>query len=181
MTESTIDLDPSTERLGNFSRSIRKLRQEQRLLAEKMERLARIQAELQDKLETQDRELQERSGRLLFIGENMPVLLEAFDQQFNLIVWNREAERVSGYSAHEIVGNPKAMELLYPDQEYRENMRKEIEKRGHDFRDWEWRLTTKDGSVKTISWFNVSRHFPIPGWRSWAIGVDITERKAAEE
>jgi PAS domain S-box-containing protein len=72
------------------------------------------------------------------------------------------------------------MEILYPDKTYREHMLEEIKKRGHDFRDWEWEITSKDGSVRTVTWFNVSKHFPIPGWNSWALGVDITERKQAE-
>ncbi|MEW6265060.1 MAG: PAS domain S-box protein [Thermodesulfobacteriota bacterium] len=127
-----------------------------------------------------EEELRASLDRLYFIGQNMPVLLEAFDADRHIIVWNREAERVSGYSAGEIVGNPRALELLYPDKAYREYMLNEVKKRGYDFRDWEWEITRKDGSIRTISWFNVSRHFPIPGWNSWAIGVDITDRVKAK-
>jgi len=32
-----------------------------------------------------------------------------------------------------------------------------------------------------VSWSKISDHFPIPGWASWSVGVDITERKKAEE
>lgn len=152
-----------------------------RRLSDQVEDLSRLNEELQKKLQNQTAALVPPNDRLEFISQNMPALLEAFDHQRQFIVWNREAERVSGYKAEEIVGNPQAMELLYPDPEYRENQLREMVKRGHDFRDWEWQMTCKDGSVKTISWFNVSKHFPIPGWRSWAIGVDISERKKAEE
>jgi PAS domain-containing protein len=35
--------------------------------------------------------------------------------------------------------------------------------------------------VRTISWSNISAIVPIPGWGSWAVGVDITHRKQAEQ
>jgi nitrogen-specific signal transduction histidine kinase/CheY-like chemotaxis protein len=42
-------------------------------------------------------------------------------------------------------------------------------------------IRCKDGTKKIISWHNISGRFPIRGWTSWAIGVDITERKQLEE
>jgi PAS domain S-box-containing protein len=124
--------------------------------------------------------LRESNARLLHLVENMPVLLDAFGDSLRLLFWNGECERVTGYRAEEIVGNPRAMELLYPDREYRERMMREWAERGHDFRDWEWELTCKDGSKRTIAWSNVASRAPIPPWSSWAVGVDVTERKRAE-
>jgi len=53
--------------------------------------------------------------------------------------------------------------------------------RGDNYRDWEWEWRCKDGSHKTIAWSNIADRFPIPGWATWAIGVDVTERQKAEE
>ncbi|HEY9726459.1 MAG TPA: GAF domain-containing protein, partial [Chroococcales cyanobacterium] len=86
----------------------------------------------------------------------------------------------TGYSADEIVGNPRARELLYPDSDYRQRMMAAWAERGHHYRDWEWKLTCKDGTVKTIAWSNVSQQFPIPGWAAWSVGMDVTKRKQAE-
>jgi two-component system sensor histidine kinase TtrS len=58
---------------------------------------------------------------------------------------------------------------------------REWRERGNDYRDWEWELTCKDGSKRTISWSNISARFPIPGWTSWRFGVDGTQRKRAED
>ena len=55
------------------------------------------------------------------------------------------------------------------------------QQRGNSYRDWEWQVTCKDGSTRTIAWSNLSDRFPIPGWASWGIGVDVTERKRLEE
>ena len=120
--------------------------------------------------------LRQSEERLRLVVEDMPVMLDAFDADGNIIAWNRECERVTGYSAEEMIGNPNAVELLYPDADYLQRTMAEWAERGDAFRDWELELTAKDGSVKTISWTNISAQFPIPGWVSWSIGVDITER-----
>jgi PAS domain S-box-containing protein len=118
--------------------------------------------------------------RLRTVTQNMPVMMDAFDAAGAIVFWNRECERVTGYSAAEIVGNPQAMQLLYPDQAYREQMLAEWAARGGDHREWEWETTCKDGSVRIVAWSNISHHFPVSGWASWGIGVDVTERKRAE-
>ena len=149
-------------------------------LADARKRVAALEA-----AQTERKRVEEASGegeeRLRRVVQNMPVMMDAFDAGWNIIVWNRECERVSGYREHEIVGNPKAMELLYPDADYRRRMMTEWIQRGDDYRGWEWEMTAKDGSVKTVAWSNISRRFPIPGWATWGIGVDVTERKRAEE
>jgi len=127
------------------------------------------------------KELQEASARLKQVLECMPVMLDAFDQDGNILLWNRECERVSGYSAAEIVGNPRAMELLYPDAAYRERMIEEWKTRGDEYRDWEWTLTAKDGTPRHVIWSNLSREHPIPGWATWGTAMDVTARRAAEQ
>jgi PAS domain S-box-containing protein len=124
--------------------------------------------------------LQESEERLRRVVQNMPVMMEAFDTQGNIVAWNRECERVTGYSAGEIVGNPQAIEWLYPDEALREHVMAQWAERDHDYREWEWEITCKDGSTRTIAWSNISRHFAIPGWGAWGIGVDVTERVRAE-
>ncbi len=125
--------------------------------------------------------LRESEERLRLVLQNMPVMMDAFDSEGNIDVWNRECEQVIGYMAEEIIGNPRALELLYPDPIYRQQMLEEWSQRTDDYYDWEWQLTHKDGSVKIISWSNISTRFPIPGWATWSIGVDVTERKRVEE
>jgi PAS domain S-box-containing protein len=125
--------------------------------------------------------LRHSEERLRSLIQNMPVMLDAWDENANLIAWNGECERVTGYSAGEIIGNPRAVEMLYPDADYREQMFAQWRERGYNYRDWEWTLTSKDGQIKTVAWYNISEEFPIQGWHGWAIGVDITERKRAED
>ena len=125
--------------------------------------------------------LRGREENLRLVIQNMPVMMDAFDKDGLIIVWNRECERVTGYRANEIVGNPKALELLYPDDNYRQQMMTKWAKRGNNYYNWEWDITCKDGTTKTIAWSNISDRFPISGWATWGIGIDITRRKKALE
>lgn len=119
--------------------------------------------------------------RLRSVFHNIPVLLDAFDENQKIIVWNRECERVTGYSGEEIINRPDAWKKLYPDPEYRKKMLAEWKRRGNTFYNWQWDLTCKDGSVRTIAWSHLCEEYPIPGWASWGVGMDVTERKEAEE
>jgi len=125
--------------------------------------------------------LQQREEQLRQILQNMPVMMDAFDADGKVAVWNRECERVTGYSAEEIVGNPHLIEWLYPDPTVRTSVITRWAELGNHFRNWELDLTAKDGTIKTVSWSSLSGEFPIPGWANWNIGVDITNRKQAEE
>ena len=125
--------------------------------------------------------LQESEKRMRAIVDAMPALLDAFDENGRIVYWNRECERVTGYSAEEVIDNPKAMELLYPDSEYRARVFATMQNYGGDFLNLEFDLTCKDGSQRAISWSNISDKIPISGWATWALGVDITDRKQVEK
>ncbi|MGD9343053.1 MAG: PAS domain-containing sensor histidine kinase [Desulfuromonadales bacterium] len=124
--------------------------------------------------------LQQSSKRIRSILNHMPVLLFAFDQSGLLCAWNHEAHRITGFTAREIIGNPDAMKWLCPDPHYRREMLDTYKKRGNDYRDWDWRLTAKDGTVKIISFSNISKYYPIDGWESWGVGFDVTYCRQTE-
>lgn len=124
--------------------------------------------------------LQESEERQRRVIQSMPVLLDAFDAAGTLIAWNQECERVTGYRAEEVVGNPQSMSRLYPDETYLQQVMATWRETGNNFRNWELTLTCKDGETRVVSWSNTSQQFPVPGWDSWAVGVDVTERVRAE-
>lgn len=125
-----------------------------------------------------EEKLLEEQRRLRSILENMPVMMNAFDEDYNCVMWNRECEEVTGYRAEEVLGK-RALEIVIPDSAYRKRMLKIGQMRG-DHRAWVWRFKSKDGRDLDISWSNISREFPVPGWERWGIGVDVTERIRAE-
>lgn len=128
--------------------------------------------------ETEEK-LRENETRFRIILENLPVLLDAFDKDGNIIFWNKACEEATGYKAEEILGNPKALEMLYPDPGYRQfvwdsandpNMPKN-----------ETILTRKDGKPRIINWYDTHHYIHIPGWEYWGVGEDITDHKLIEQ
>jgi PAS domain S-box-containing protein len=123
--------------------------------------------------------LRESEQRMRTVLENMPVALIAMDEQQQFIAWNKECERITGYPANEIIGNPQAFELLIPDQVYREQVLTELDETS--YRNWEIVFNHRDGTPRYVDWSNIADEFPVSGWASWSVGVDITERKWAEQ
>lgn len=117
--------------------------------------------------------------RLVLAG--LPVLVSAVDRDGLFAFWNRECERVTGYTSQEVVGNANVFDLLYPDPLQRARMSELRRNAGRGFRNVETELTTKYGSVKTVSWSSLSMTYPVDGWDAWAVGVDRTDAKQNEE
>ncbi|MEQ8170563.1 MAG: CheR family methyltransferase [Candidatus Eremiobacterota bacterium] len=113
----------------------------------------------------------ESDRRLRMVIENMPVMIYAFDENHKVITWNKECERVTGYSAEEIKGS-NIYRILCPD----DGTGKSIiaEKNDADYHNWKWDITCRDGKVKTVSWTSIAKVCPVPGWHMWKIGLDVT-------
>jgi len=119
------------------------------------------------------------------IINNANVWINVLDEKANVIIWNKAAEKISGYSSSEVIGHDKIWEWLYPDEKYRKKITIKAEviiKKGEVDKDIETRICRKDGEVKTISWN--SRNLSNPQGKiigSVALGRDITEYKQAEQ
>jgi len=116
---------------------------------------------------------------------NTAMWLNMLDKDANVIMWNKAAEKISGYSKEEVLNNNNIWELLYPDEEYRTfiyNHALEIIDNGEGIIDFETTIICKDGSKKVLSWntHNMEdKDKNIIG--SLAIARDITKMKANEE
>lgn len=128
-----------------------------------------------------EKKIQETQERLRRIISSMPVMLHAYDGQGNLVFWNQECQRVTGYSAEEMVGNPAALQLLCSDSRQNRQIDNLLKNERREFRNLELELTSKDGTKKIVSCSNISEQCPIPDWASWAVGLDVTEQRRAEE
>jgi PAS domain S-box-containing protein len=123
--------------------------------------------------------LQKSEERFRLILDNMPILLNVFDNEGMVIIWNKACEEATGYKADEIIGNPNAMKLLYPNPEYRAKVWNSSP--DPDNKENVYDLMTKKGERRTIEWFDIYHRLKVPSWASWGMGQDITERKRAEE
>lgn len=116
--------------------------------------------------------------------ENADIWLNVLNDNAEVVIWNNAAEKISGYSREEVIGTTKVWDLLYPDQEYRNEIlaeAKAILEEGKRVAGFETTITRKDGEERTISWNSrnlVNENREVIG--SIAIGNDVTQRKEAE-
>ncbi len=118
---------------------------------------------------------------LLQVLDRVPVMAAAISSGGIVSCWNRECERVSGYSREEIVGVPDALEMLYPDPAVSSEIRSKLLAGDVSFSDWEMELACRDGSRRIISWAGVAHEFEPAEWDYWAVGADITESRDTEQ
>lgn len=148
----------------------------QELVDEMGERLHRYRSE-RETAET----LRRSERELLQVIAEMPVMMIAFAENGEIVAWNHECERVTGYSADEVVNQTDAIARLYPDAEYKDVFHRNWMLHSDDFRNWELETNCKDGSRRIIAWSRVSDRFPITGWAKWGIGIDVTDQRKAED
>jgi PAS domain S-box-containing protein len=108
-------------------------------------------------------------------------MLNAFNEKMNFIAWNLECERVTGYSAEEIIGNPHAFERLYPDPEARAHMLETWKLNDNHYHNLEFSLRCKNGQMKIISWSSIFADVLVSDWEICSVGIDVTERKRTAE
>jgi len=108
------------------------------------------------------------------IYENAPVMIDAFDAEGRCTLWNRECERMLGYTYDEIRVAKEPLSLAYPDAKVRQRVLDVIQMADGVFREYEVRA--KSGDTRIQLWAN----FRLPNGSIIAVGHDMTERKQAE-
>jgi len=131
-----------------------------------------------------DAEIQRLSQFRETVIETADVWLDVLDEKGDVVIWNKAAEAISGYSREDVAGAGKIWELLYPDEAYRKEVVarfSETVEAGGALEDSETTIRGKDGETRVISWN--SRGLRDDKDRllgSVSIGRDITEKKSAE-
>jgi PAS domain S-box-containing protein len=125
--------------------------------------------------------LRESEERYRILAEHMPVLVNAVTKEGVFTFWNRTCEEVTGYTNDEIIGNPNALSLLYPDQHYRDSLSSKWQEQGYFFENMEITMQSKQGKALYIIWSNLPPQGTFSKEATWAIGIDITDRRYAEK
>ncbi|TGK14014.1 PAS domain S-box protein [Leptospira fletcheri] len=113
--------------------------------------------------------------------ENIPVLIMAMDENSGIVFWNRELEKITGFTFQEAVSDSEALfASLLPNTEYRKTVTDIFLKSDSHFENWEIELQTKTQESKTVSWSRIPSRAHIPGWKNWIVGVDVTQRVEVE-
>jgi PAS domain S-box-containing protein len=125
----------------------------------------------------------QRASILDRVISDFPHMIAAMDRDGLIRIWNHRCEVLTGYSADDAVGNPSFLNKLIPDPlALKEVLEKWNTREENTIRNWEMEITCADGSTKLISWSVRYRENPIiPDLFTWAIGVDVTREKVAEQ
>ncbi len=123
--------------------------------------------------------------RFLDVTDKANVWLNVLDEKGKVVIWNKAAEEISGYSRQEVIGHGKIWQWLYPHEAYRHKIFADVMaiiEGSDEQRDAETIIRRKDGQTRVISWNSrglaYDRGKPTG---SIALGRDITEQKLAEE
>ena len=138
-----------------------RLKETEMLISRETEKRKAAEEKLRQTRETFKRALKE-----------MPVIIFASDDDGSLVFFNREFEQVSGYDARDMAADPEMLQSFF--QVDKNDVPAEPETSG------EWSFHSKDGSEKSVYWSHVSEYPPMLGWKSWKVGVDISELKATQ-
>ena len=116
----------------------------------------------------------------LFRYANAPIIV--WDPALRITRFNGAFERLTGYGAPEVLG--RELSLLFPEASREESLRKTTSALGGEF--WEWveiPILKKDGATRLALWnsANIYAEDGTTVTATIAQGVDITERRRAEE
>jgi len=110
--------------------------------------------------------------------------LNVLDKDAKVVMWNKAAEKISGYSQEEVQGKSDVWEWLYPDEEYRNLIYAkalDIINQSGEVTDFETTIRCKDGSSRILSWNShdvKDAKGEVIG--SLALGRDVTDLHASQ-
>ncbi|MDW7694566.1 PAS domain-containing sensor histidine kinase [Flammeovirgaceae bacterium SG7u.111] len=116
----------------------------------------------------------EEKFRKLF--DEVPALLDAFDENGKCIYWNKECQKVFGWTIDEVNAVDNSLALFYPDPNVQKEVLDSVTNQPElVFK--EWYPLTKGGKELTVMWANVS----LDDGTVINIGHDITDLKQTEK
>jgi len=135
-------------------------------------------------LQASSKELYKTNRYLEMVIDNANVWLNVLDSEGNVVIWNKAAEEISGYTRDEVLGHNKIWEWSYPERSYREEIEAKamaIINRGEALENFETTIHRKDNKTRTIAWHshNLADEDGAP-MGSIAFGRDVTTTKFLE-
>lgn len=111
------------------------------------------------------------------------IWLSVFDEDGKVLIWNKEAEEVSGYSREEVTNGEEFLNYLFPDENNQEKVLNKFlsVSRGEEkVENFEGSIQTKGGDWKVISWSFRNLAESEEEGKVVVVGCDITESKKKE-
>ncbi|TAH43845.1 MAG: sensor domain-containing diguanylate cyclase [Dokdonella sp.] len=116
--------------------------------------------------------------------DNASIWINVLDAKARVIVWNKAAEALSGFSREDVLGRSDVWVRLYPDEVRRSEVAAKINailRKGLEVEGYQTIIRSKDGSLRNMAW-NARRFFLDDGeMGTIVIGQDVTEREQMQE
>lgn len=105
-----------------------------------------------------------------------PIFIDGFDENGKCTLWNKECQKVFGWSQDELNAHPNPLELFYPQKCDQERLNQNFtSENGTSFS--EWKPLTKYKTELVTRWANVR----LPDNSVISIGIDITQERKMED
>ncbi|MGZ3696079.1 MAG: sensor histidine kinase [Bdellovibrionota bacterium] len=120
-------------------------------------------------------ELKAGEARFRTIYENAPFMINSFNREGRVVLWNRACKDLLGYTREEMDQAKDPLLFFYPDLEVRNRVLEEITRADGQFR--EHNVKHKDGHFVHQMWAN----FLLPDQSLISVGYDVTAIRDVQE
>ncbi|RXJ89738.1 hypothetical protein CRV01_07655 [Arcobacter sp. CECT 8983] len=133
----------------------------------------KLKKEIKSRLKV-EKKLKDSEARFRILFDIAPILLNQFDENGKVVFWNKECEKVFGYTFDEIKNEEDPLSLFYPDKEIKKEVINSFEVKDGIYK--EWSPITKSGKKLTTLWSNIE----ILNNEVVNFGINITKEREYE-
>jgi len=134
----------------------------------------KLKEEIKNK-ELVQKQLKESEEKFRTLFDIAPVFLNAFNEDGKVMLWNKECQKVFGWSFEEVLKSDDPLKLFYQEPKIYDQVKKSLKNKSYNTFQ-EWHPLTKSGKKLVTMWVNIE----LPNGEIVNIGYDITKYRENE-